>query len=599
MNNIENVYSNRIEKFTSLSRLIKKRIDFISNMRFLVFAVVVIADIFLYRSGNALPMIPVTLSGLVFFVALVIYHESLYRRLNHYKNLLVINNRCIKRFNDQWNDFRDNGEDFTDREHSFTADLDIFGPDSLFQWICSANTFSGRKALARVLASFPDDITSIHKRQAAISEISSLIDFRQNLQADSINECANRDDEPMLYWLESDEYLFKNKTVFFILTVLPWITNIAGITAFLLKAPGIATLIYTFNFLLSILWRGKIMKVMDAFEKRSPVLSTYSQAIKRILSESFNSELLIRLHDTFIRKKGDSAFDALKRMASLVNSSHVRYSGLGSFIFNMLFIWDLQCLLRMERWKRQNGKEVRKWIVALGEIEMLSTLSQIRFENPDWCFPAIDPDHNHVSAKKLGHPLLWNKKRVCNDFTASDKSVSIITGSNMSGKTTFLRTVGINYVLAFAGAPVCAETFSCCPVNLYTSMRIHDDLRANVSSFFAELIRVKKIVDAISSGERVFFLLDELFRGTNSRDRHDGAVAVLNVLISGGASGLISTHDLELAVLETDFPGKFKNLHFSERITESNITFDYHLHDGPSDSRNALAMIRLAGIPIV
>lgn len=342
------------------------------------------------------------------------------------------------------------------------------------------------------------------------------------------------------------------------------------------------------------------MKIMNAFEKRSDILNTYSRVIELIQSEKFQSQLLHKLKEEFTGEHKESAFIVLKRLASLVAASHVRYSGVGAFVFNLLFTWDIQCVLRMERWKKHHGTSVRKWIAAIGEFEMLSTLSQIHFENADWCFPLVSKDTGEIIAKNIGHPLLWSKKRVCNDFQISGGvAVSVITGSNMSGKTTFLRTIGVNMVLAFAGAPVCAKTFCCYPVQLYTSMRIHDDLRSNVSSFYAELIRVKKIVDAIDSGEKVFFLLDELFRGTNSRDRHDGAIAVLRVLSSGGACGLISTHDLELANLEKIDSEKFRNYHFSERITETDITFDYQLQDGPSNSRNALAMIRLAGIPIV
>jgi len=342
------------------------------------------------------------------------------------------------------------------------------------------------------------------------------------------------------------------------------------------------------------------MKVIDAFEKRSDILLTYSKVIKLVQAENFKSDLLKTLQDKFMRSHKNSAFQALKHMSSLVSASHVRYSGLGSFFFNLFFTWDIQCVLRIEKWKKQNGQELRKWISTIGEFEMISTLSQIRFENPDWCFPLIDSEQKHINAIRMGHPLLWKNSRVCNNFQTSEGvSVSIITGSNMSGKTTFLRTAGINLLLAFAGAPVCAEAFSCYPVNLYTSMRIHDDLRSNISSFYAELIRVKKIIEAMGAGEKVFFLLDELFRGTNSQDRHDGAVAVLKVLSEGGASGLISTHDLELASLAEREPQKFKNYHFTESITDSNITFNYVLRQGPSTTRNALAMIRLVGIPIV
>jgi len=284
-------------------------------------------------------------------------------------------------------------------------------------------------------------------------------------------------------------------------------------------------------------------------------------------------------------------------LSKILNAADVRNSPMAHLFANAIMLWDFQCIINADRLKKNYGRFFGVWIETIGRFEALSSLSIIWFENPQWVYPDVSEDELLLKGDGLAHPLLHHSERITNDFPVQyGGTVAIITGSNMSGKSTFLRTVGINLVLALAGAPVCALSFRCSPVRIYTSMRINDDLSSRVSTFYAELLRIKKMVEAVRRGENVVFFLDELFRGTNSQDRHDGAVAVLNALSNHKSIGIISTHDLQLCELSRIDDKKYVNYHFREHYKDGSITFDYKLNSGESKTKNAMFLIKMIGI---
>ncbi|MGI6357904.1 MAG: MutS family DNA mismatch repair protein [Bacillota bacterium] len=274
------------------------------------------------------------------------------------------------------------------------------------------------------------------------------------------------------------------------------------------------------------------------------------------------------------------------------------------FLVNVLTLWDYQCLFALEDWRQESGQRLRTWLQVLAEVEALSSLANIRFEHPEWAMPQIISERGQpaagsdvLHAENMGHPLL--QQPVTNHFSlGSSAQIALITGSNMSGKSTFLRTVGCNLVLAYAGAPVCASGFRCSLFHLWTCMRVSDNLEQSISSFYAEVLRIKRIAAAAKNQQQVFFLLDEIFKGTNSQDRHIGARALISQLQRDGAYGLVSTHDLELGDLQAASNGKITNYHFREYYENSQIRFDYRLRAGISTTRNALYLIRMAGIEL-
>jgi DNA mismatch repair ATPase MutS len=274
----------------------------------------------------------------------------------------------------------------------------------------------------------------------------------------------------------------------------------------------------------------------------------------------------------------------------------VRYNHLLAAALNLLFLWDMQTALLLERWKRRYGGRVAAWLEVIGEVEMLSCLATIACDHPDWVFPTFNSQTGSFSAKAMGHPLIDAGKRICNDLDLGTYgSVLIITGSNMSGKTTLLRTIGVNQVLAFAGAPVCAAQLQCSPTPLLTAMRITDDLERGISTFYAELLRIRTIVEAVQQ-HPALILIDEIFRGTNTHDRYAAAVHVLKHLAGRDAMTVISTHDLDLADLEESEGNSFRNFHFEDRYEDNAIHFDYKLRPGKSTASNALRLLELAGI---
>ena len=262
-------------------------------------------------------------------------------------------------------------------------------------------------------------------------------------------------------------------------------------------------------------------------------------------------------------------------------------------IINIAFMWDFRCITMLSKWKSKNGKYLKSWLEVIGEFEALSSFANIAFENESWCFPDLHEEGMILKAENLGHPLL-GQRRVCNNITIKDKgSVLLITGSNMSGKSTFLRTVGINLVMSYCGAPVCASSFTASIMNVYSCMRVSDNLEKSISSFYAEILRIKMIVNASKGNNEIFFLLDEIFKGTNSIDRHLGASMLIKQLSKSGASGMVSTHDLELGDLEKEM-AKLSNYHFQEHYENGDLRFDYKLRRGISINRNAMHIIKMA-----
>jgi DNA mismatch repair ATPase MutS len=363
------------------------------------------------------------------------------------------------------------------------------------------------------------------------------------------------------------------------------------------KTLAVAPVVYAFHLLIWAALNRKTAPVLASFEKNGGAFMPFSRLLDTMEQQSFSAARLRRLHEQLYT--GQKSSGPLKDLASVISSIEVRHSPMGHFIANTVWLWDIQCVIRAERWKRAFGKKLRGWLLTAGEIEALSALSIIHFEHPQWAFPTMQDTPVHIEARQLGHPLLPDQHRVCNDIGLDQKNaVAIITGSNMSGKSTFLRTVGFNLVLGYAGAPVCAESMHCSLLDVYTSMRIGDNLRANISTFYAELLRIKKIVDAVGQKKQVLFLLDELFRGTNSQDRHDGAVAVIEALKTDHTLGIVSTHDLQLSELGEKQDAGFCNCHFKEYYVDKQIRYDYILYPGPSTTQNAMFLIQSIGIPV-
>ncbi len=590
-------YQKRFDQYSSDALKVNKRIQVISNLRLLIFLAIIFCAVMIYRTANYYLLGLELLIGIAAFAAVVLWHNFLHQKYDILRKKIEINNAGLKRLEGEWHKFKDTGEEFINHEHPYSWDLDIFGSDSLFQWICTSHTFYGRKMLAEKLSEGTNCVGQIRKRQEATRELSGSIDWRQELELNGMLSETGCDPQKFLRWSQQHDPTFKSGLVVAVFRCLPWVAFLIGSAGYLLSGTLIFfAVVYALQLLLYIVLHAKVIKAIEAFEKNGPMLLAFSRLLQSIESKDFHSEYLKELKIKF-DSEGKPASEVFYSLSKILNAADVRNSPMVHIFANALFLWDFQCIIRADRLKKNYGRFFATWIETIGRFEALSSLSIVGFENPQWAFPCVSQDKLLLKGEGLGHPLLHHKVRITNDFPVQHGgSVAIITGSNMSGKSTFLRTIGTNLVLALSGAPVCASSFHCSPVKIYTSMRISDDLSSRVSTFYAELLRIKKMVEAVRRGEDVVFFLDELFRGTNSQDRHDGAVAVLKALSNDKSIGIISTHDLQLCELASTDDKKYVNYHFREQYEDGSITFDYKLKSGESKTKNAMFLIKMMGI---
>lgn len=592
-------YDRRIKAYERLLEKQRQTANRLSNYRLIAVILGFALAFFIYRTLNPLMGLSFGFLTLILFGYLAFLHKHVLSHLNSSRILIELNRTGENRLSGNWVTFSDSGEEFEDKDHPYASDLDLFGQGSFFQWINSAHTPMGREALANILKNPLKDPSQIMERQAAVTELARKLDWRQRFELEGIlisNQL--KPPAPLLRWAEESNEAYLQPSLKLGVRVLPAVALLMII-------------LYAFHFF--VLWQIPVLLVLIQFfllriygKNRSQVLSTvyryedslktYAHMLKRLEKRPFSSPWLKVRQENLHDLKGKTAYQQIQKLSKISERISDRENAI-FLIVNILTLWDYQCMIALEEWKKESGKRLKLWLKVLAEAEALSSLANVRFDNPEWAMPIID-NQNGLSAKKMGHPLL-TQKRVCNDFEMNQTStITLITGSNMSGKSTFLRTVGSNLVLSYIGVPVCAEQFRCSRMNLWTCMRVSDNLEQSISSFYAEILRIKQIVEAAKTDKPVFFLLDEIFKGTNSHDRHFGAKALIKQLQKDGALGLISTHDLELGELEKESNGQMRNYHFREYYQNQEIRFDYTLRKGISTTRNALYLIKMAGIEL-
>ncbi|MFX0549517.1 MutS-related protein [Hathewaya histolytica] len=534
------------------------------------------------------------------FIFLMIIHRRTKERLNFSKEIIEINKRYLSRITGKWTEFKDIGDEFIDEAHRYSSDLDIFGEKSLFQMINITNTKEGRESLAKSLMNPSYKKEEIVLRQEAIKELHDKLYLCEEMEyitrkhKDKLNKS-----ERLIKYGEDSEVLIKSKILNTLIYTLPLITVPLGAFILLLKLQSLYNLIPIIIIIQISIWGINFMKLNNILGELGLFkynIDTYVHMLKLIEKEEFKSQKLKSIKSDLFSEK-NSALIAIKKLDNIFEKVNLRYNGLLYLGLNALLLWDYQCVFSLEAWKRQYGCEIRKWLYHIGEVESLMSLSVLTHIEEDITFPKINSEGKlAVNAKKLGHPLINGKDRIDNDVSMDNK-IFIITGSNMSGKTTFLRTIGINLVLAYSGAPVFAREMTCSILDIFTSMRISDDLKNGISTFYAELIRIRDIIKNSNDGKKMIFLIDEIFRGTNSMDRILGAKNVLLNLNNEKVIGSITTHDLELC--ELDKYNRINNYHFSEYYKDDKIYFDYKIKDGKSTTTNAKYLMKIVGINIV
>ena len=568
-----------------------------SFIRLISFALALIALIFFANERNGEAIIVLVLVFPVLFGLLIKKHNQITYKRDHARFLNRINQDEISKHRGELKKF-DGGDEFIDPLHPYTGDLDVFGKNSLFQLLDRTTTVSGKALLAAWLKEGADQ-QEISERHEAIKALKDQVEWRQNFQASGMHfEDPKSQIHTFIHWLNTS-YTPKNPGLY-------------KFGAYILAIAVVLAVISNFYFGLSFYYTAGLL-VVNGY-----VLKTILERVKNTTEETYESIKALKAYAALIGQIENTDFTAarLKLLYSDFKHDHFKASkAIGQLhrildnlqarsnffylFFNFFLLADVHLLLQAENWKKKYHKEVDRWFDSISQFEVINSLAGFAHAHPEYVFPNISETPYQWNAKALGHPLIKQAERVSNDFAMDGKGkVVIITGSNMSGKSTFLRTIGINTVMALMGAPVCAGAMTVAAFQVFTGMRTQDNLEESVSSFYAELKRIKQLLDMLENNQvPVLFMLDEILKGTNSKDRHLGAVALVKQLGGKQAMGFVSTHDLELGELAKQ-RDNIDNYSFNSSIINQEIHFDYRLTQGVCKSFNASKLMEKMGIDI-
>jgi hypothetical protein len=593
-------YTQRIRELNGLIKERKRQFNRISWLRLLV-SVAGIAAAWLTWDNGWQYVAPILLLTLAAFLKLVSVSARCRQELNNLQTLLSINQEELQVLDGQYT-LRFDGSAFQVPHHPYAQDLDILGKASLFQYLHRTTAGQSHQLLANWLLQ-PADRDAILARQEAAKELSVQPLWRQQLQAyGTINPLNHRMQASLNQWLAQPQQFISKPIWKYLRIILPAI-SLAFIFLYIIdvvQAPAFYGMIILFLGISS--YFSKLVTPQYAqLSKHVMELQTLGQSLNWLESINVEGEMLKKLKERL--KVGDiPASSEVKRLKNILDRMDLRLNPLVFLPLNIFLFWDLQQILQLEKWKARQKDQVDNWFMVIAEMEALSSLANLAFNQPAWTFPVIRADWFKLSCTDAGHPLIPSHKRVDNSFgLEGHPQLAFITGSNMAGKSTFLRTIGINLVLAMTGAPVCASAFETPVVKVMTSMRIADNLEESASTFYAELQKLKAILDAVKADTappHVFLLLDEILRGTNSLDRHTGSEALIRQLIKEEAAGIIASHDLSLAELQQQFPNTIHNYHFDVTIEGNELHFDYRLKQGVCRTLNATLLMKKIGIEI-
>lgn len=560
-----------------------------------------IAGIFLFYQSLKIDQswIPVLVFFIVTFVfaSLVRKQNQFEKRRNYFRDLAKIYTNELNSL-DRKDTIYPDGSEWSDDLHPYTSDLDIFGKGSLFELMNRCATRNGNVKLAEWLKKAAP-VELIRDRQLAVKELSSIKSWKYNFQAVLLfSNKADQDYAQNLFqfmntangtnavWFRS--YIRWIPWLFLVTAILSWYISFFLL---LLISLGIVNLLFMQHF------SARVMRADSLIGKMSRILDRFSEALSAIKQQTWRSGLLQELSAGIHNEEKRKLPEQIKRLSVLINNLNFGLSTIGP-VLNFIMVWNVRQLFAIDDWKRENKINMELAFDMIASFEAIISLSSLNSNYPRWTFPAINEQENYtLNAKAIGHPLISSGLRVENDFTlTNDLKIDIITGSNMAGKSTFLRTLGINIVLALSGAPVCAAKMELSPMLVFSYMRIRDSLNESTSTFKAELDRLQALLRILDSAEKVYFLIDEMLRGTNSVDRYLGSRAVIERLISQKAVGIIATHDLQIADLEEKYPDYIRNFHFDIQVEGEEMKFDYKLKSGECKTFNAQMLLKRLGI---
>ncbi|HIP26436.1 MAG TPA: DNA mismatch repair protein MutS, partial [Flavobacteriaceae bacterium] len=584
MQNPLEFYQKEKQLFEVLFSKVKKQLTTYSMLRLFVFIVIVFGVYFFFGNGKAMTLI--VLIGIAIFLFLVSKHTDLQHKKNKIQSLININETEIKVLNNDKTEL-DLGNEYKNSQHEFSYDIDLFGNGSFFQYLNRTAIKSGKDKLAKILSE--NTIDNIENKQKGLKELANKAKWRQNFSATASLVNVDAKDRLIVDWLQNHKNLLPK-----FIAYLPLLFFGISISLFVLNY-------FSFiGFGVIIAWFFIGLGVTGLFLKNTTILyqnanlakdtfKQYHQLLLQIEREEFSSEIL-KEKQTQIKTENKKASAIFNDFSKTLDAFDQRNNIIFGIFGNAFALWDIKQSYKIELWIEKYHNQVEKWFEVIAFFDAQNSLANYVFNHPKHSFPKITNNNDFtIKAKQLGHPLLNKEKRIDNDFTIDSKEFFIITGANMAGKSTFLRTVSLSIVMANIGLPVCAKSFDYKPIHLITSMRTSDSLTDDESYFFSELKRLKFIVDAINpktATKQYFIILDEILKGTNSKDKAIGSRKFVEKLVKSNSTGIIATHDLSLCEITNELP-QVKNYYFDAEIINDELHFDYTFKNGICQNMNA------------
>lgn len=584
-------YSRRMKDRKTSAAQLQRRHLWLGNTRIALFILILVQCWITGKTGS--PSAYWLLAPIGLFVALAVVHRRVERALNMTKRAVAVYGRGIARMEDRWAGSGETGEEFKDPLHLYAEDLDILGEGSLFQLLSTARTNMGKQCLARWLLTHAE-VQEIQERQAAVAELKSRLDFREGLAVSGESERIAAKPQALIAWSHEESGLNDGRWWAAALAVFSMAALVFGFMV--MWTPFIISLLI--NGIITSRARHRLEKIFAGVGDTHKDLDSLAQLLHCIEVEKFESPMLQQLQARLLTH-GLSPSTCIERLDTLTDLDDSRHNWFVR-IFDIPLLYSMQIAFALERWRRTYGSGIEAWLDVVGEIETLASIAAYAYEHPQDPLPEFAPPESEICfhGDALGHPLLPADKCVRNDVRlGGNNQVLLVSGSNMSGKSTYLRVVGINAVMAMMGAPVRATRLRLSRVAVGASMRVSDSLQKGISHFYAEIKSLRQVVD-LSSAQPSLFLLDEVLQGTNSHDRRVGTEGVLRTLVGNRAIGLVTTHDLALTSLEQVFPAQVRNVHFQERFEDDRLSFDYCLRPGVVTTSNGIELMKSIGLDV-
>lgn len=573
----------------------KKKLRMLSLARLVSFVSIFPVIIILSPPNPALA-IGIVVFLLVIFLMLVKQFLEAEKQLLYFQNLAKINQDEIRALNYDFSVF-DPGSEFTDHQHDYSFDLDLYGIPSFFQFLNRTVTSQGKKHLSSALNKSFRPKEEIINKQKAIQELAEQLDWRQHFMAIG-KESKNTDDQTPIDDVIGQTIPLKHEKA---TQFLPLISPIILVICTILYLTNVLTeqiflIVFLAQFIIYIFYAQTISKFNNLFQSQGKLLRRFVKMLRHVEKLENNSDYIRNLK-LRLAEKDKTASEITTELQRILDQFDYRQNIFVAFILNFIMLWDIRCVAKLYRWQQKYSAKLPKWFEVIAEMDALTSLANCNYNHPDWISPEVVDSGFHFKAENMGHPLIPEERCVRNSFRIEgEEKIVIVTGANMAGKSTFLRTVGINLILASNGCKVCATDFKFSPVRIYTNMRTTDNLMKDESYFYAELLRLQSMLQLLRNGENLFVIVDEMLKGTNSVDKLNGSKELIHQLISLKTHGIVATHDLGLTELAENYPKDLKNQCFEVQLNDNDLSFSYKLTNGVTKTMNATFLMKKMGI---